>query len=121
MSILSNIFQGGSTSCGCVTSGGTESIILAMKAYRDYARDVKGIENPNVIVPITAHAAFDKGADLLDIQIKHITVDPITQRVNLKKMKSAINGSTCMLVGSAPQFPHGSIGKAIFPFKISTL
>ena len=89
-----------------------------MKAYRDYARDVKGIENPNVIVPITAHAAFDKGADLLDIQIKHITVDPITQRVNLKKMKSAINGSTCMLVGSAPQFPHGSIGKAIFQLKI---
>jgi len=104
-----DLFNGGTTSCGCVTSGGTESIILAMKAYREYAREVKGIENPNVIVPITAHAAFDKGADLLDIQIKHIPVDPITQRVNLRKMKSAINGSTCMLVGSAPQFPHGSI------------
>jgi len=104
-----DLFNGGPTSCGCVTSGGTESIILAIKAYRDHARENKGVENPNIIVPITAHAAFDKGADLLDIQIKHVPVDPVTQRVNLKKMKSMINSSTCMLLGSAPQFPHGSI------------
>ena len=82
---------------------------MAIKAYREYAREVKGVENPNIIVPITAHAAFDKGADILDIQIKHCPVDPVTQRVNLKKMKSMINSSTCMLLGSAPQFPHGSI------------
>ena len=104
-----NNFQGGPSSCGCVTSGGTESIILAMKAYRDYARDVKGIENPNVIVPITAHAAFDKAAAMLDIQIKHVPMDPETCRVDLGKMKRMINGSTCLLVRSAPQFPHGSV------------
>jgi len=104
-----DMFNGGSDSCGCVTSGGTESIILAIKAYRDYAREIKGIENPNIVVPITAHAAFDKGADILDIRIIHVPVDAKTQRVDLNKMKRAINSSTCMLVGSAPQFPHGSI------------
>lgn len=104
-----DLFNGSSASCGTVTSGGTESIILAIKSYRDYARDIKGIENPNIVVPITAHAAFDKGAAILDMQIIHVQVDPVTYRVDLKKMKKAINSSTCMLVGSAPQFPHGSI------------
>lgn len=92
-----------------MTSGGTESIILACKAYRDMARDVKGIEYPNMVVPITAHAAFDKAAAMLDMQIVHVKVDPDTQKVDINQMRRAINGSTCMLVGSAPQFPHGSI------------
>ena len=46
--------------CGVVSSGGSESIQLAMKTYRDYARDKKGIREPEMIVPATAHAAFDK-------------------------------------------------------------
>ncbi len=92
-----------------MTSGGTESIVLACKAYRDYAREVKGISNPNMVVPTTAHAAFDKAASMLDIQIIHVPVDEKTQKVDLAKMRSRINRSTCMLVGSAPQFPHGSI------------
>lgn len=58
---------------------------------------------------MTAHAAFDKAADLLDITIKHVPVDPVTQRVDIKAMRRAITGRTCLLVGSSPQFPHGSI------------
>lgn len=104
-----NLFNGSSEACGTVTSGGTESIILACKAYRDYARTVKGIENPVILCPITAHAAFDKAADLLDILIEHVPVDPITQRVNIKAMRRQISSRTCMLVGSAPQFAHGCI------------
>ncbi|HEX9076517.1 MAG TPA: aspartate aminotransferase family protein, partial [Anaerolineae bacterium] len=46
--------------CGTVTSGGTESILLAMKTYRDWARETKGITVPEMIAPTTAHAAFDK-------------------------------------------------------------
>lgn len=103
------LFNGGPDSCGTVTSGGTESIILAVKAYRDYAREMKGITDPNIVVPITAHAAFDKAAALLDIQIKHVPMDPVTCKVDLSQMRRIINGSTCMLAGSAPQFPHGSI------------
>ena len=58
---------------------------------------------------MTAHAAFDKAADLLDIVIEHVPVDPVTQRVNIKAMRRQISGRTCMLVGSAPQFAHGCI------------
>ena len=82
---------------------------MACKAYRDYARDIKGIENPNMVVPFTAHAAFDKAADLMNIDLIHAPVDPKTKRVDVKKMEKLINGSTCLLAGSAPQFPHGSI------------
>ena len=61
------------------------------------------------VVPVTAHAAFDKAASMLDILLRKVPVDPITQKANIKQMKKLICGNTCMLVGSAPQFPHGSI------------
>ena len=48
-----------------MTTGGTESIIMACKAYRDYAMKVKGIKKPIILVPVTAHAAFDKGIIIL--------------------------------------------------------
>jgi len=104
-----NIFNGGPSSCGCVTTGGTESIILACKAYRDLARDDKGIELTEMLVPVTAHAAFDKAAAMLGMIIKHVPVDEVTKRVDVNAMKKMISGRTAMLVGSAPQFPHGSM------------
>ncbi len=104
-----DLFNGGPESCGSVTSGGTESIVLAMKAYRDYAKNVKGIENPVIVCPTTAHAAFDKAADILNIGIRHVPVDPVTQKVDIAAMRRAISGRACVLVGSAPQFAHGSI------------
>lgn len=64
---------------------------------------------PPQVVPVTAHAAFDKACDLLDMTIRHVKVDPVTFKVDLKAMKSAICRRTCMLVGSAPQYPHGSL------------
>lgn len=57
-----NLFNGNSSCCGQVTTGGTESIVLACKAYRDYGREVNGIETPNMVIPTTAHTAFDKAA-----------------------------------------------------------
>jgi len=96
-------------SCGTMTSGGTESILLACKAYRDWARDVRGISHPVMVVPKTAHAAFDKAASILDMGIVHVQVDEKTQKVDLSAMRRAITSRTCMLVGSAPQFPHGSV------------
>ncbi|KAF0312527.1 Sphingosine-1-phosphate lyase [Amphibalanus amphitrite] len=103
------LFSGGPDSCGTVTSGGTESIIMAMKSCRDMAREERGITRPEVLVPFTAHAAFDKGAQLLRMKLIHIPVDPETSRVNVSKMKSYINSNTVMLVCSAPAFPHGNI------------
>ncbi|TFK67377.1 PLP-dependent transferase [Pluteus cervinus] len=93
---------------GTMTSGGTESIIMAVKTYRDWAREVKGITEPEMIIPVSAHAAFDKGAAYLKIKVHTIPVDPVTRRVNIKHVKRAINGNTIMLVGSAVNFPDGN-------------
>nr|CAG4651780.1 EOG090X051L [Triops cancriformis] len=101
------LFHGGPDACGTMTSGGTESIILACKAYRDYARETKGISRPEILVPVTAHAAFDKAADLLNIKIVHVPVDPVTLQVNVNAMRRAITRRTAMLVCSAPGFPYG--------------
>lgn len=106
--MVSSLFHAPSA-IGTVTSGGTESIFLVCKAYRDYARYEKGIKSPNMVIPVTAHAAFDKAAQFLKIEVKHIKMNPLSAKVDLKAMKRAIDGNTCMLVGSAPAFPHGSI------------
>lgn len=107
--IACKLFGANENACGMVTSGGTESIILACKAYRDYARYIKGIASPEMIIPITAHAAFEKAAKLLGMRIRMIPINTETMQVNVKAMKKAITKNACMLVGSAPQFPHGII------------
>ncbi|PVD39469.1 hypothetical protein C0Q70_02100 [Pomacea canaliculata] len=90
------------------TSGGTESIMLACLAYRNIARS-RGIKVPEIIVPHTAHAAFDKAASFFHMKITHIPVDEVTCKVDVAAMKRAISRETCMLVVSAPSFPHGII------------
>lgn len=101
------IFNGGPNSCGSISTGGTESIFLACKAFRDYARFQKGITEPEMIVPVTAHPAFDKSANILHMKIHHVPIDGKTYMVDVKKMRKMINKNTCMLAGSTPQFPHG--------------
>jgi len=93
------------TVCGAMTSGGTESILMAVKTYRDSRSD---ITNPEMIIPITAHCAFDKAAHYFKVKVIHA---PITKdfTVDVNFMKNAINKNTIMLVGSAPNFPHGII------------
>jgi glutamate/tyrosine decarboxylase-like PLP-dependent enzyme len=93
---------------GTVTSGGTESILLAMKTYRDWARETKGITQPEMIVPVTAHAAFDKASQYFNIKTVHIPFDE-NFRADVSAAKKAINKNTIVIVGSAPSFPHGAI------------
>ncbi|EJD52801.1 PLP-dependent transferase [Auricularia subglabra TFB-10046 SS5] len=92
---------------GTTTSGGTESILMAVKAYRDWAYDVKGITEPEMVLPASAHAAFDKAAAYFKIKVHHIPVDPKTRQVPIKAVKRAVNWNTIMVVGSAINFPDG--------------
>jgi len=94
--------------CGTLTSGGTESILLAMKTYRDWARDKKGIKNPGMIVPTTAHAAFDKAAQYFNCKLMRIPVGA-DFRADVDTTRRAITRDTAVLVGSAPSFPHGVV------------
>ncbi|HSA99236.1 MAG TPA: aminotransferase class V-fold PLP-dependent enzyme [Anaerolineae bacterium] len=94
--------------CGTVSSGGTESILLAMKAYRDWAREKKGIIRPEMILPATAHAAFDKASQYFNIKPVHIAFDA-QYRAAVQAVRKAITANTIVIVGSAPSFPHGAI------------
>ena len=94
--------------CGTVSSGGTESILLAIKTYRDRARDRKGITAPEMIVPTTAHAAFDKAAQYFGIKMIRIPVRADC-KADVDATRNAITRNTVVVVGSAPSFPHGVI------------
>ena len=93
---------------GTVSSGGTESILLAMKTYRDWAKEEKGITEPEIIVPSTAHAAFTKAGEYFRIKIIRIPVGA-DFRADVPETRKAINENTIALVGSAPPFPHGIV------------
>jgi len=103
--MTAEMMNGDDEVCGIMTSGGTESILMACKSYRDRA----SVPDPEIIVPITAHAAFDKAAQYFKIKLVHIPVDPKTQQPNPADYKKAITKNTVLMVGSAPQFPHGII------------
>ncbi|XP_017279774.1 sphingosine-1-phosphate lyase 1 isoform X1 [Kryptolebias marmoratus] len=100
------LFHGGPGSCGTVTSGGTESILMACKAYRDMAYERK-VKYPEILAPVSVHAAFDKAAHYFGMRLVHIPLDKKTMKVDVKAMRRAISKNTAMLVCSAPQFPHG--------------
>lgn len=93
---------------GTVSSGGTESILLAMKAYRDRARSRDGVTEPNIVTTTTAHAAFDKAAQYFQIELRRIPVAD-DGRADVAAMEAAIDDNTIALVGSAPGFPHGLV------------
>lgn len=91
-----------------MTSGGTESLMLACKAYRDLAYK-RGIKHPEIVCPETAHAAFYKAGKYFNMRVKKVPVDQQTKRVVAKQMEKYISSNTCLLVGSASAYPYGSI------------
>ena len=91
---------------GTLTTGGTESIILALFCYREYAKKTKGITRPEIVVPRTIHPAFDKGCAYMNIKINKINIDN-SNNLDYTMLTSHINHNTILLVGSAPSFPHG--------------
>ncbi|XP_058061230.1 sphingosine-1-phosphate lyase [Anopheles bellator] len=107
--MTATLFHGGPETCGTMTTGGTESIMMACKAYRDYARELRGITKPNMVLSVTAHSGFDKAAKYLGIFTKVVPMDKNTTEVNIRAMERAINRNTVMLVGSAPNFPYGTM------------
>jgi sphinganine-1-phosphate aldolase len=104
--MMRSLFHGGMKATGSVTSGGTESIFLAMKVARDIKLGKSPEEKPEVVVPVSAHPAFDKAADYLGIKLIRVPLG-LDFRVDIIAMEKAITNRTCMLVGSAPSYPHG--------------
>lgn len=97
----------GPDAVGSVTSGGTESCILAVKAARDRAGMQPG--RGAIVLPSTAHAAFDKAARLLGVRAIRVPVDPDTTGVAPETMAAAIDDDVFLLIASAPNYPTGAI------------
>lgn len=95
--------------CGSVTSGGTDSIVTAMLAYRDWARAEKNITRPNAILPTSSHPAFDKGCHLFGIEPIKAPIDPATTLVDVDFVREHIDENTIVIVGSAGNYPYGTI------------
>src|ERR1019366_3850131 len=92
----------GAPVAGTVNSGGTESILLAMKTYRDFARERRGIAEPEIVAPV------DKAARYFDMRLVRVGVDD-GFKADLGAVSGAITERTAVVVGSAPSFPHGVI------------
>ena len=93
---------------GAMTSGGTDSITMAVKAARDHARAKRGLNDRlNIVTPTSVHPAFDKACALMDIEIRRVPTKDLLADVSA--METAMNANTLMIVGSAPCFPFGLI------------
>jgi glutamate/tyrosine decarboxylase-like PLP-dependent enzyme len=104
VAMTKDMLGGGEDVAGVVSSGGTESIMLAVKAHRDRA----GIERPQMVLPETAHAAFDKAAQCFGVEAVKVPVGP-DMRADVTAMEGALTDRTVLVVGSAPSYPHGVI------------
>ena len=92
---------------GYLTSGGTESLLQAVKTARGVGR-ARGIARPGVVAAESAHAAFTKAADYFDVDLVRVPVDA-DFRVSAGALAEACSDSTIMVVGSAPTYPQGVI------------
>jgi sphinganine-1-phosphate aldolase len=100
--------HGGSESAGFMTSGGTESILLAVKAARQRGLTERGVRTPNVVLPTSAHAAFEKGAYYFGLESRRVPVRD-DWRADVDAMAATADDDTVLVVGSAPQYPQGVI------------
>ncbi len=89
------------------TSGGSESIFMAMKTARDWARAQRGVTEPNMVLPRTAHPAFDRAAHFLCIKPVRVATTRNDFRADPGEMERRIDPNTILLVGSAPNYPFG--------------
>lgn len=108
IAISAGILNGGDDVGGAMTSGGTESIFMAVKTARDRARAERGIEHGRLIIPRTAHPAFIKAAHLLDVEWVHMPLGE-DLRTRAADLEPLITENTILAVGSAPAYPFGMV------------
>jgi glutamate/tyrosine decarboxylase-like PLP-dependent enzyme len=108
IAMTAGMLHGDDDTGGIVTSGGTESLVSAMLTYREWGRKEKGIERPQVILPVTAHPAHDKAFHYFDMDVVHA---PVTDGfvVDVDFVRDHIGPTTVALVGTAGTYPHGLV------------
>lgn len=117
-SMLGGGVKGNPHVCGAMTGGGSESILTMMKASRDYARHVRGIRQPEMIIGDSAHAAYFKGAEYFKIRLVMVPVGP-DYRLSGKAVRKAVTRNTILVIASAPGFPHGVVDHVVDIAKVT--
>jgi len=107
--IVAGWVHGDDTTAGFMTSGGTESLVLAVRSARKRAeREGRNLKRMNMVLPSSAHAAFEKGADYFEVESRRVPVG-VDWKADVDAMRDACDDETILLVGSAPQYPQGVI------------
>ena len=107
--MTATLLHGDENVCGTMTAGGTESCLLAVKTYRDLAKSRPvSVKKPEMILPESAHVAWEKGATYFGVKAVHVPLDK-NFCVDVNAVKKRINHRTIMILGSAPQYPQGMI------------
>ncbi|MBI3783917.1 MAG: aspartate aminotransferase family protein, partial [Deltaproteobacteria bacterium] len=104
---MTDLLHGDDKAAGFMTSGGTESLLLAVKAARTRGKQ-RGISHPEMVLPTTAHAAFEKGAEYFGVRSVRVPVGE-DFRADSSAMARAVTPNTVLLAASAPQYPQGVI------------
>lgn len=108
VSWTASLLHGPDTAAGFMTSGGTESIQVAVLAARERAKVERGVTRPEMIVSDTTHAAFHKSAHMYGIDV-HKVPCRADFTADVDAMARHLNDNTVLVVASAPQYPHGVI------------
>jgi glutamate/tyrosine decarboxylase-like PLP-dependent enzyme len=108
VAMTSDLLDGGPEAAGFMTTGGTESLLMAVKAARERGRAERGVARPNIVLPASAHAAFEKGCHYFGLESRRVGVRS-DWRADVDAMADAIDNDTVLVVGSAPQYPQGVI------------
>ncbi|KAF2201930.1 sphingosine-1-phosphate lyase-like protein [Delitschia confertaspora ATCC 74209] len=109
VSMVLSLFNAPEGACGVTTSGGTESILMACLSARQKAYHERGVTEPEMILPETAHTAFRKAGEYFKIKVHLVACKAPHYKVHLSSVSRLLNPNTVLLVGSAPNFPHGII------------
>ena len=107
------------SSAGFMTSGGTESILMAVKAARDRLLTERQIRHPNMVMPTSAHAAFAKAGAYFGVEVRRVAVGS-DWRADVAAMQSQVDKNTVLIVGSAPQYPQGVVDDIVGIAKIAS-
>ncbi|KAF2141337.1 uncharacterized protein K452DRAFT_251192 [Aplosporella prunicola CBS 121167] len=109
VAMVLSLFSAPEGAAGVSTSGGTESILMACLSARNKAYAERGVTEPEMILPETAHTAFRKAGEYFKIKVHLVSCPAPSYKVNLRGVSRLINPNTVLLVGSAPNFPHGIV------------
>jgi len=108
VAMTAGLLHAGEGAAGAMTSGGTESILMAVKTARDRARAERGVEKPRMVVPWSAHPAFAKAAHYLGLELAQVPLDA-AYRARVDAAAELVDEDTVLVVGSAPCYPFGVV------------